>query len=185
MLQTRASPSRLMTSVDTLLPLGVLLSCLEAYAPKEEEEDFEEINLEDIPEEAQIEWTPSRSLKWKHSLWTLKHRIIGHEMPQLKPWYRKQDLEKRLINLNEVTNNGFISPLVCEDLPEDIPLYLIGLHYDACLDDSIQMAKKWKGPVVLDVIDELPHGFLNFVMLSQEGRRASDLCLDRIKQSLI
>jgi hypothetical protein len=31
---TRASPSRIMTAVDTLLPLGVLLSCLEAYAPE-------------------------------------------------------------------------------------------------------------------------------------------------------
>jgi len=35
MLMTIPSPSRLMTAVDTLLPLGVLLSCLEAYAPSE------------------------------------------------------------------------------------------------------------------------------------------------------
>jgi len=28
---------------------------------------------------------------------------------------------------------------------DDIPLYLVGLTYDACLDDSVEMAKKWKG----------------------------------------
>jgi hypothetical protein len=33
-----------------------------------------------------------------------------------------------------------------EDLDfDDIPLYLVALTYDACLDDSIGMAKKWKG----------------------------------------
>ena len=36
MLKTIPSPSRLLTAVDTLLPLGVLLACCEAYAPREE-----------------------------------------------------------------------------------------------------------------------------------------------------
>ncbi len=35
-----------------------------------------------------------------------------------------------------------------------------------------------------DTQDELPHGFLNFVLLSEEGRRGSDLCINRIKQAL-
>ena len=194
MLQTRGSASRLMTAVDTLLPLGVLLSCLEAYSPNCEEtsgvnsdedfEDFIRLSNEDIPQQVE-QWSPSLSLRVKHSIHSLKERLVGEPESPLRPWYRHSDnLEEKLRVVNHVTGNPFISPLLSTSLPPDIPLYLIGLHFDACLDDSIQMAKYWRGPVVLDVIDGLPHGFLNFVALSAESKRASDLCLDRIKQSL-
>lgn len=58
-----------------------------------------------------------------------------------------------------------------------------------CLFDvneiSILIEKFFIGKVVLDVLDELPHGFLNFVILSQEGRRGSDLCISRVQDALV
>ena len=43
-------------------------------------------------------------------------------------------------------------------------------HLDPMLDDSIMFAKKLDSlnkDVTLDVIDDLPHGFLNFVLVSK------------------
>jgi hypothetical protein len=64
------------------------------------------------------------------------------------PWYRQNaiDLTEKLKHLNTSLSNPYVSPLCGEEFNfSDIPLYLIALTYDACLDDSIEMAKKWKG----------------------------------------
>jgi len=37
--------------------------------------------------------------------------------------------------------------------------------------DTIEMARRWSGPVVVDIVDELPHGFLNFVRCSSHAGR--------------
>ena len=53
------------------------------------------------------------------------------------------------------------------------------------LDDSVSLAKRMRdlgNEVKLDVIEDLPHGFLNFVLLSQEAKAGSDLCILRIKE---
>ena len=39
-------------------------------------------------------------------------------------------------------------------------------------------------PVHLDILDDLPHGFLNFVLISPEAKKASELCVARIKEIL-
>lgn len=42
------------------------------------------------------------------------------------------------------------------------------LQMDPCLDDCVEFAKKLKrlgNPVTLDILEGLPHGFLNFVMV--------------------
>ena len=66
----------------------------------------------------------------------------------------------------------------------NVPLFLVSAEYDVCLDDSVMMAKKWNGPVCLDVCENLPHGFLNFIMFSEEAKQSSDLCVTRIKQAM-
>ncbi|CAG2113848.1 unnamed protein product [Medioppia subpectinata] len=226
-----------MTAVDTLLPLGVLLSCMEAYAPevavntaaadspvsaKEPEEsddelkaddvvigaavaavvaqvmdsptadggDFELISHDELPADEDLPTAPTP--KWGHqwinaSMAKLSaHSPFAGRRQMPRPWYRRPEpaLGVKLESLNAVVNNPYISPLLSAPDFHDIPLYLVALVYDACLDDSVQMAKKWKGPVCLDVIDALPHGFLNFVLLSEEAQRAGDLCLDRVQQAL-
>lgn len=66
---------------------------------------------------------------------------------RLVPWYKKPDSVKQsLYNLNKFVSNPFISPLLSKDINfDEVPLYLYPLTYDAFLDDSIEMAKKWKG----------------------------------------
>ncbi len=60
-------------------------------------------------------------------------------------------------------------------------------NLDPMLDDSIQFAKRLRGlgvEVHVDVVDNLPHGYLNFVLVSKEAKQASDLCVQRLRESL-
>lgn len=67
---------------------------------------------------------------------------------------------------------------------KDVNLYLIGLHYDPFLDDNVSMAKKWKGNVSFDVLDELQHGFLNFMPFVDEAKKANMICIKRLKEAI-
>ncbi|KAI1725470.1 alpha/beta hydrolase fold domain-containing protein [Ditylenchus destructor] len=68
------------------------------------------------------------------------------------------------------------------------PLYFLACHLDPLLDDTVTFAKRVRdagGRVAsIDLIDSLPHGFLNFSPMSVECREGSNLCLKRIKESL-
>jgi len=53
------------------------------------------------------------------------------------------------------------------------------------LDDSVSFARRLRrlGRVAhFDVLDGLPHGFLNFVLASPEAKAGSDLCIRRLQQ---
>jgi hypothetical protein len=142
-----------MTAVDTLLPLGVLLSCLEAYAPDADidcaDADFELISHDEIPADEELPQMTSQNLQFVNRFARLRHKLSpSASTSPLKPWYRcpETPLAAKLLSLNAATNNAYVSPLMAANLDfHDIPLYLVALVYDACLDDSIQMAKKWKG----------------------------------------
>lgn len=53
------------------------------------------------------------------------------------------------------------------------------------MDDDVTMAKTLKSlgvPVTIDILDRLPHGFLNLSMVSQEAHSGCKKAIDRIKQ---
>uniref|UniRef100_A0A0N5B1D1 Hormone-sensitive lipase n=1 Tax=Syphacia muris TaxID=451379 RepID=A0A0N5B1D1_9BILA len=90
---------------------------------------------------------------------------------------------------NEVPKDPLISPMyassaILKQLP---PLRFLACHLDPLLDDTICFAKKARdsGAAVLsvDLFDNLPHGFLNFTLVSPECRDGAKLCLNRIRQS--
>ena len=57
---------------------------------------------------------------------------------------------------------------------------------DSALDDAIHMAQKLKSiqqPVTLNVVDNLPHGFLSLIANS-DVNNATKLCLDYMKHGL-
>ena len=57
-------------------------------------------------------------------------------------------------------------------------------HLDPMLDDSVMFAKRLKAinkEVHLDVLPDLPHGFLNFTLVSREATAGSQVCIDRLK----
>uniref|UniRef100_A0A915EKV5 Hormone-sensitive lipase n=1 Tax=Ditylenchus dipsaci TaxID=166011 RepID=A0A915EKV5_9BILA len=69
-----------------------------------------------------------------------------------------------------------MSPLYAPDelLKKLPPIRLVACHLDPLLDDTI----------IIDLLDSLPHGFLNFALMSTECRDGANLCLQRIKQAL-
>lgn len=105
-----------------------------------------------------------------------------------KPWYLadKKILRTKLDALKEITINPYISPLLYDDFDslKDVNLYLIALHFDPFLDDNVSMAKKWRGKVSLDVLDELQHGFLNFMPFVEEAKKANLICIERLKEAI-
>lgn len=105
-----------------------------------------------------------------------------------EPWFLKPKpyLYKRMDLIEEVTSNPYVSPIFYDDFDslKDVSLGLIALHFDPFLDDSISMAKKWKGPVILDVLDGLQHGFLNFMPFVKVAKEGSNLAVRRMKHFL-
>ncbi|GCC43970.1 hypothetical protein chiPu_0028227, partial [Chiloscyllium punctatum] len=56
---------------------------------------------------------------------------------------------------------------------------------DPMLDDSVMFAKRLRSvgqPVTLQVVEDLPHGFLSLSHLSRETKEASSICVDRIRE---
>lgn len=87
----------------------------------------------------------------------------------------------------KVPRDPVLSPLRADDqLLAKLPrVSLVACHFDPLLDDSVTFAKRLKQvgvPVTLDLLDSLPHGFLNFTVFSPECLAGSTLCYRRIQQ---
>ncbi|XP_067938062.1 hormone-sensitive lipase-like [Watersipora subatra] len=88
-----------------------------------------------------------------------------------------------------IKQDPLLSPLHASDellckLPST---YLVACHLDPCLDDSVMFAKKLDSlgvDVHLDAVDEVPHGFLNFTLVSKECQQATELCRERLEEAL-
>ncbi|XP_041981178.1 hormone-sensitive lipase isoform X2 [Aricia agestis] len=86
-----------------------------------------------------------------------------------------------------VPRDPFLSPYYADDelLKRFPPVRILTVHLDPCLDDCVMFAKKLKGlgnTVGIDVLEGLPHGFLNFSLMANEANEGSKLCVERIKQ---
>lgn len=87
----------------------------------------------------------------------------------------------------EVPNDPSLSPYHAsqEDLAEMPPICVVSTNLDPCLDDCIMYAKRLKAAnndITLDVLSGLPHGFLNFTLLSKEAHEGNKICIKRIKE---
>lgn len=88
-----------------------------------------------------------------------------------------------------VPRDPFLSPYWASDdvLKQLPPVSVLSSQFDPCLDDCVMLAKKLRGlgnNVTLDVLEGLPHGFLNFSLLSKEAHEGSKLCVKRIMNLL-
>ena len=55
------------------------------------------------------------------------------------------------------------------------------------LDDSVMFGRRLRDlgqPVTVDILPNLPHGFLNFTLVSSDARQGSDACVARLRQML-
>jgi hormone-sensitive lipase len=81
----------------------------------------------------------------------------------------------------KVPKDPLLSPFYASDeiLQEFPPIRILSLTLDSCLDDSVMFAKRLKSLNVnftLDVLDKLPHGFLNFSRVSKSTRMQPATC---------
>ncbi|KAH8270790.1 hypothetical protein KR018_003898 [Drosophila ironensis] len=89
----------------------------------------------------------------------------------------------------DVPKDPFLSPYWASDewlsqLPET---KILTLNMDPCLDDCVMFAKKLKRlgrDVNLEILEGLPHGFLNFTMLSNEAMEGSKHCIKSLQTLL-
>lgn len=69
------------------------------------------------------------------------------------------------------------------DQLKKVPLYILSGKFDTLFDDSIDIARVWKGPVTFDTFD-LPHGFAARTSDSIECAKAVEVWHQRMKEGL-
>lgn len=116
---------------------------------------------------------------------TPPHADVSHSFPDEQKW----NIAQKMKQLKMATRDPFMSPLLASDelLKDMPPVYFMSLNFDPCLDDSIMFCQRLSAldrPVVIDVLDGLPHGYLNFLPFSQEAHSGSDLCIKRLREAL-
>lgn len=104
-----------------------------------------------------------------------------------KTWFdcEPKKAKERFSKIYHKILSPYMSPTECYDLNllKDLPLFLITCEFDPLLDSTIAAAKRWKGSVTLDILEDLHHAFL----LYSSGERAaagSKVCLRRLQQAL-
>ncbi|EEB14239.1 Hormone-sensitive lipase, putative [Pediculus humanus corporis] len=86
-----------------------------------------------------------------------------------------------------VPKDPYLSPYWAPDdmLNQLPPTSICSVQFDPCLDDCVMFAKKLKKlgiTVTLDILEGLPHGFLNLCKINKEAESGSKFCLQRIKE---
>ncbi|XP_014668106.1 PREDICTED: hormone-sensitive lipase-like [Priapulus caudatus] len=89
----------------------------------------------------------------------------------------------------KIDRNPFMSPLFADDslLREMPPTTIMACHLDPLLDDSVMFAKRLRAlrrDVRLHMFEQLPHGFLNFTVVSSDAKQASEMCAARLGELL-
>ncbi|WKY16774.1 hypothetical protein Q1695_001415 [Nippostrongylus brasiliensis] len=118
---------------------------------------------------------------------TVSHKETVEEVEE--PCERKSFIVD-LLNRSSVPRDPLISPMYATDdvIRQLPPVYFVACHLDPLLDDTIAFAQRVQaagGRVAsVDLLPAVPHGFLNFTLMSPECRRGAKICLQRIKQAL-
>jgi acetyl esterase/lipase len=186
-------PSHFLTSCDPFLSAMVLFNLIDAYAPTKNAIRAQREHHEKLEDH---EWSSGRVMPliaptngMLTSLWA-SARWLNPFTRSYAPnaWFAcsKEELLTRIEAFGDILDHPYMSPIKYEHFErlKDVSCHLIPLLYDPLLDDSIEMAKKWTGPVTVDCLDGLNHGFLHFIHNSQEAMAGCDLVLHRIKQAL-
>ncbi|CAN9503549.1 unnamed protein product [Ophioblennius macclurei] len=206
------SPSRLLTLIDPLLPLGVLAKCLHAYAGVEFQTVMPATGggtlsalgrdtallISDLTQGA-TNWIQSFLDPARSSQSTRRRSRAASrpttgdgtecviEYPEGFEPLRSECLAVIRLLSSPVVQNPFVSPLLAPDtllkgLP---PVHLVTSSLDALLDDSVTFARRLRAigqPVTLTVVDDLPHGFLSLSQLAKETEAATEACVVRMRE---
>lgn len=121
-------------------------------------------------------------------------RTTSHKEPpaesEEEPACEKSSHILDLLDNVTVPRDPLISPMYADDntLRQLPPCYFVACHLDPLLDDTIAFSKKLRnaGGIVksVDLLPSVPHGFLNFTLMSPECRQGAKVCIQRIKEAL-
>lgn len=103
------------------------------------------------------------------------------------PWHKDRETLGQVCNaLNDQLDNPLVNPVGYKHFYRlnTVPLYVTVGEFDPLLDDSITIAKQWKGPVTLDVIPDSPHGLCTFEYFASKNFTGGKLTRQRFVQSL-
>lgn len=81
----------------------------------------------------------------------------------------------------------YMSPIYAPEhlLRELPPVRILTVELDPCLDDCVMFSKRLQTlnkDIEMDILKGLPHGFLNFSLVSKEAYEGSMQCVKRIKE---
>lgn len=62
-------------------------------------------------------------------------------------------------------------------------LLILAVENDPLLDESIQLAKRWHGPVEVRVVESVPHGILLFHHMTKRGHKCLKLAADLMRRA--
>ena len=78
-----------------------------------------------------------------------------------------------------------LSPIRYAKLHElrDVSLHILALENDPLLDESIQLAKRWHGPVHLECMENVAHGAFLFHYSTRGGRECVKLAAEMLQRA--
>lgn len=106
---------------------------------------------------------------------------------------QEDDHHERTTSMSQVclpiAKNPYMSPLLAsEEMLRTLPpIDLVACSLDPILDDSVEFARRLRSlekDVELYILEDLPHGFLSFHLVSQEAREGNELCIVCLKRTL-
>lgn len=186
LVQFEPSPSRLLCLLDPLLPFGFMMRCLSAYAgqPDMLAQSSSRYSETDGKVKEIVKKIDSSTSPQDASEHPAKHNTVLE--PELLDRLKAHSPVDEL-DMFRVSSTPLMSPFLASDsaLKKLPPISLLSIELDPCLDDSVEFAKRCRRlgcDIRLDILPGLPHGFLNFALLSREAKEGSKLCVKRIRE---
>ncbi|KAM7314261.1 putative triacylglycerol lipase [Ixodes scapularis] len=107
------------------------------------------------------------------------------------PWFHANNPQRLKVfeALVSQAADPLLSPYLAPDelLKKLPPAYFLCLHLDPVLDDMVMLAKKLRSlgcSVRIEVLDSLPHGFLNLLPRGKEAQEGMQRCINMLRHAL-
>ncbi|KAI1294244.1 Hormone-sensitive lipase [Halotydeus destructor] len=178
--------SYLLTAMHPFLTPQVILCLMDSYIPQTQAEYDYDKSKQTTTTDGQGDVSLWARTKARVHEWAKRHLWVWLWLDKgCVPWYAqgKQRILAKAKSSQQLIEHPYLSPMYYEDFESmrDIQLTLVALNMDPTLDQSIEMARRWRGKVDLDVVNDMPHAFLNFVSLGFSFIDAYYYAIDKMK----
>ncbi|CAL4063557.1 unnamed protein product, partial [Meganyctiphanes norvegica] len=165
------APARLLAVMDPMLPFAFALRCLKAYAGDRMKKSTE--NSSPIP-------TPPVENYSK------RPKFCSIPLGTTPLHYGGEQSLKDEFSTVVIEDDHYLSALKCPKhiLSKFPSTAIMTVEYDFCLDDNVTMGKKLKSvgvDVTVDILNKLPHGFMNLCLVSKEAMDGVKSSIERLK----